>query len=144
MVSTDQQLRSHILRHSSQSTNSTVRVTLYYAEVEKVKPDSKKVDEAVKAEIDAVNKDATKSQQIKAQYGSISNYEKEFKKQKETELTIQAVKDKLGVVTEDEIKKYYDENKDDLTTNYTKAETQYVTFATKEMDNFVALAMEKV
>ncbi|HQO05574.1 MAG TPA: peptidylprolyl isomerase, partial [Fervidobacterium sp.] len=64
--------------------------------------------------------------------------------QKETELTIQAVKDKLGVVTEDEIKKYYDENKDDLTTNYTKAETQYVTFETKEeMDNFVALAMEK-
>jgi len=120
------------------------KVTLYYAEVEKVKPDSKKVDEAVKAEIDAVNKDATKSQQIKAQYGSISNYEKEFKNQKETELTIQAVKDKLGVVTEDEIKKYYDENKDDLRTNYTKAETQYVTFETKEeMDNFVALAMEK-
>ncbi|HOL04070.1 MAG TPA: peptidyl-prolyl cis-trans isomerase, partial [Fervidobacterium sp.] len=120
------------------------KVTLYYAEVEKVKPDSKKVDEAVKAEIDAVNKDATKSQQIKALYGSISNYEKEFKNQKETELTIQAVKDKLGVVTEDEIKKYYDENKDDLTTNYTKAETQYVTFETKEeMDNFVALAMEK-
>jgi len=120
------------------------KVTLYYAEVEKIKPDSKKVNEAVKAEIDAINKDATKSQQIKVQYGSISNYEKELKKQKETELTIQAVKDKLGVVTEDEIKKYYDENQSDLIANYTKAETQYATFETKEeMNKFVTLAMQK-
>ncbi|SHN62103.1 peptidylprolyl isomerase [Fervidobacterium gondwanense] len=120
------------------------KVILYYAEQNKIKADPAKVKEEVKKEVDAVKKDQSKSQQIKTQYGSISNYEKEFKAQKEVELTIQAVKDKLGAVSEDEMKKYYEENKADVITKYTKAEVAYATFDTKEkMQNFVALAMDK-
>lgn len=52
------------------------KTVLYYAEVEKIKPDSKKLKEELSKEIEEIKKDAGKSQQVKAQYGSLSNYEK--------------------------------------------------------------------
>jgi hypothetical protein len=120
------------------------KLMLYYAEVNNMKVDKKKLKEEVSKEIESIKKDATKSQQIKAQYGSLTNYEKEFTKQKEQEMLIQAVKDKLGVVEESEVKSYYNKNKEQLINQYTKADVSYVTFKTKEeMDKFVKLAMEK-
>ncbi|HCI28711.1 MAG TPA: peptidyl-prolyl cis-trans isomerase [Fervidobacterium sp.] len=120
------------------------KTVLYYAEVEKIKPDSKKLKEELSKEIEEIKKDAGKSQQVKAQYGSLSNYEKELKKQKEIEMTVKAVKNKLGVVTEEEIRKYYEDNREDLMTNYTKAEVQYTMFEKKEeLDAFMRLVNEK-
>ncbi len=120
------------------------KAMLYYAKVNNIKADKKKLDEEVKKEMDNIKKDQTKSQQIKAQYGSLSNYEKEFRKNKEQELIISAVKEKLGAISEDEIKKYYNENKEDIVQKYTKAEVEYATFNSKdEMENFVKLATEK-
>jgi len=108
------------------------KLMLYYAEVNKIKPDKNKVKEEVKKVIDEVKKDNAKLQQIKAQYGSLTNYEKELTRQKEEELTIQAVKDKLGMVADKEVQDYYNKNKQDIINKYTKAETSYVTFSTKE------------
>ncbi|PHJ14246.1 hypothetical protein IM41_01900 [Fervidobacterium sp. SC_NGM5_G05] len=120
------------------------KAMLYYAKVNDIKADKKKLDEEVKKEMDNIKKDQAKSQQIKAQYGSLSNYEKEFRKNKEQELIISAVKEKLGAISEDEIKKYYNENKNDIVQKYTKAEVEYATFNSKdEMENFVKLATEK-
>ncbi|KAF2962326.1 peptidylprolyl isomerase [Fervidobacterium sp. 2310opik-2] len=120
------------------------KTMLYYAKVNDIKADKKKLDEEVKKEMDNIKKDQAKSQQIKAQYGSLSNYEKEFRKNKEQELIISAVKEKLGAISEDEIKKYYNENKNDIVQKYTKAEVEYATFNSKdEMENFVKLATEK-
>lgn len=120
------------------------KTMLYYAKVNDIKADKKKLDEEVKKEMDNIKKDQAKSQQIKAQYGSLSNYEKEFRKNKEQELIISAVKEKLGAISEDEIKKHYNENKDDIVQKYTKAEVEYATFNSKdEMENFVKLATEK-
>ncbi|MGC8902365.1 MAG: peptidyl-prolyl cis-trans isomerase [Fervidobacterium sp.] len=117
------------------------KTMLYYAKVNNIKTDKKALDEAVKSEMDNVKKDQTKSKQIKLQYGSLTNYEKQFKAKKEEELVIQAVKDKLGAVSEDEIKKYYNENKNDIVSKYTKAEVEYATFNSKEeMDKFISLA----
>ncbi|MGC8821028.1 MAG: peptidyl-prolyl cis-trans isomerase [Fervidobacterium sp.] len=117
------------------------KTMLYYAKVNNIKTDKKALDEAVKSEMDNVKKDQTKSNQIKLQYGSLTNYEKQFKAKKEEELVIQAVKDKLGAVSEDEIKKYYNENKNDIVSKYTKAEVEYATFNSKEeMDKFISLA----
>ncbi|AMW33092.1 peptidyl-prolyl cis-trans isomerase [Fervidobacterium islandicum] len=120
------------------------KLMLYYAEVNNIKPDKNKVKEEVKKEIDELKKDNTKLQQIKTQYGSLTNYEKELTRQKEQELTIQAVRDKLGAVTDKEIQNYYDKNKQDIINKYTKAETSYLTFESKEeMEKFVKSAMEK-
>ncbi len=120
------------------------KAMLYYAEVNNIKADKKKLDEEVKKEMDNIKKDQVKSQQIKAQYGSLSNYEKKFRKNKEQELIISAVKEKLGAISEDEIKKYYNENKNDIVQKYTKAEVEYATFNSKdEMEKFVKLATEK-
>lgn len=120
------------------------KTMLYYAKVNDIKADKKKLDEEVKKEMDNIKKDQAKSQQIKAQYGSLSNYEKEFRKNKEQELIISAVKEKLGAISEGEIKKYYNENKNDIIQKYTKAEVEYATFNSKdEMENFVKLATEK-
>ncbi|MGC8955475.1 MAG: peptidyl-prolyl cis-trans isomerase [Fervidobacterium sp.] len=117
------------------------KTMLYYAKVNNIKTDKKALDEAVKSEMDNVKKDQTKSKQIKLQYGSLTNYEKQFKAKKEEELVIQAVKDKLGAVSEDEIKKYYNGNKNDIVSKYTKAEVEYATFNSKEeMDKFISLA----
>jgi len=120
------------------------KTMLYYAKVNNIKADKKKLDEAVKEEMNNIKKDQNKSQQIKTQYGSLTNYEKEFRKQKEQELIIAAVKEKLGAINEDEIKKYYNEHKDEMIQKYTKAEIDYATFKTKEeMDKFMKLALEK-
>nr|WP_312058358.1 peptidyl-prolyl cis-trans isomerase [Fervidobacterium pennivorans] len=120
------------------------KLMLYYAEVNKIKPDKNKIKEEVKKAIDEAKKDNAKLQQIKAQYGSLTNYEKELTRQKEEELTIQAVKDKLGMVADKEVQDYYNKNKQDIINKYTKAETSYVTFSTKEeMEKFVKSAMEK-
>jgi len=120
------------------------KLLLYYAEVNNIKADKNKLKELVSKEIEAIKKDATKSQQIKAQYGSLTNYQKEFTKQKEQELIIQAVKDKLGAISESDVQSHYDKNKEQLIQQYTNAEVSYATFSTKEeMDKFVKSAMEK-
>lgn len=120
------------------------KILTYYAKVNNIKADKKKLDEAVKKEMDEIKKDQNKSRQIKTQYGSLSNYEKEFRRQKEQELIITAVREKLGAISEDEIKKYYDEHKDEMIQKYTKAEVEYATFKSKEeMNKFTKLALEK-
>uniref|UniRef100_A0A7C5U4F4 Peptidyl-prolyl cis-trans isomerase n=1 Tax=Fervidobacterium nodosum TaxID=2424 RepID=A0A7C5U4F4_9BACT len=120
------------------------KILTYYAKVNNIKADKKKLDEEVKKEMDEIKKDQNKSQQIKTHYGSLYNYEKEFRRQKEQELINAAVKEKLGAISEDEIKKYYDEHKDEIIQKYTKAEVEYATFKTKEeMDKFAKLALEK-
>lgn len=120
------------------------KTLLYYAKINNIKADKKKLDDTVKEEMNNVKKDQNKSQQIKAQYGSLANYEKEFRNQKELELIIAAVKEKLGGISEDEIKKYYNGNKKEIISKYTKAELEYATFKTKdEMDKFMKLVTEK-
>ncbi len=119
------------------------KMTLYYAEVEGIKVDKSKVNAEVKKQIDEIKKDKEKSNSVKAQYGSLSSYEKELRAQIEKDLLIQAVKDKLGFVSEEEIKKHYEENKEDLVTKYTTAKTEYTVFESKEKaDEFVRKAME--
>ncbi|MEN3042239.1 MAG: peptidyl-prolyl cis-trans isomerase [Fervidobacterium sp.] len=120
------------------------KTMLYYAKVNNIKPDKKKVDEAVKNEMNEIKKDQNKSKQIKSRYGSLTNYEKEFKKQKEQELLLADVREKLGGVSDNEIKSYYNKNKNDIISKYTKAEVDYATFKTKEeMNKFIKLATEK-
>ncbi len=119
------------------------KLTIYYAEVEDIKVDRSKVNTEVKKQIDEIKKDKEKSNSVKSQYGSLSNYEKELKAEVEKNLLIQAVKDKLGFVSEEEIKKYYEENKEDIITNYTAAKTEYAVFESKDKaDEFVRKAME--
>lgn len=116
----------------------------YYAEVEKITADKKKVEEELRKEIDEVKKDQNKLQQIKREYGSLSKYEK-VKKQEITEkLILEAAKDKVAAVTEELLKKEYQKKKNEIIEKYTKAEVKYVTFSKKEeLDNFIKLAMEK-
>ncbi|ODN30833.1 hypothetical protein [Fervidobacterium thailandense] len=116
----------------------------YYAEVEKITADKKKVEEELRKEIDEVKKDQNKLQQIKREYGSLSKYEK-VKKQEITEkLILETAKDKVAAVTEELLKKEYQKKKNEIIEKYTKAEVKYVTFSKKEeLDNFIKLAMEK-
>ncbi|MFN6992047.1 MAG: peptidyl-prolyl cis-trans isomerase, partial [Fervidobacterium sp.] len=117
---------------------------LYYAEANNIKPDKNEVSKIIKEEIDKLKKDTQKTQEIKTRYGSLSNYEKELKRQKEEELTIKAVKEKLAGVTEKEVTKYYEENKENIINEYTSADVDYVVLESKEkVDNFIKVATEK-
>lgn len=117
---------------------------LYYAEVNNIKVDKKKLEQAVKEEMDNLKKDTQKSLAMKTRYGSLSNYEKEFRKLKEQELITQAVKEKLAGLTEEELKKYYETNKENIINEHTSAEVDFATFESKEkMNEFIKLSTEK-
>ncbi len=116
----------------------------YYAEVEKVTVDKKKVEEELKKEIDEVKKDQNKLQQVKTQYGSLSKYEKVKRQEIIERLTLETAKDRVAAITEELLKKEYEKKKKDIVEKYTKAEVKYVTFSNKEdFDDFIKLAMEK-
>lgn len=88
------------------------KVVLYYAEKNDIKPSKKEINQEVNNVIQTIKNDQNQLNRIERTYGSLSNYEKNYlEPQIRVQLTIKKVQEKVGVVTEDEIKKYFEETR---------------------------------
>jgi len=120
------------------------KVVLYYAEKNDIKPSKKEINQEVNNVIQTIKNDQNQLNRIERTYGSLSNYEKNYlEPQIRVQLTIKKVQEKVGVVTEDEIKKYFEENKEDLQKQYDRVDIEAVSFdSSSTAQGFIAKASE--
>ncbi|QTA37348.1 peptidyl-prolyl cis-trans isomerase [Thermosipho ferrireducens] len=104
------------------------KLILYYSEANKIHPSKDEINAELKKQVDQINQNKQLVEYIKQKYGSVSNYEKQIEPDVEKYLTVNKVKETIGSVSEEEIKKYYEENKEALVQKYDNANVDYVYF----------------
>jgi iron-sulfur cluster repair protein YtfE (RIC family) len=117
---------------------------LYYAEVNGITP----TKDEVKTELSKLEENINSNEQylnyVKQKYGSVQKYLDTVKPEIEQYLTISKVREKLGSVSEEEMKNYYTENKESLQNQYDSANVDYVYFTNSSSANeFIDQAMQK-
>ncbi|MCD6550998.1 peptidyl-prolyl cis-trans isomerase [Thermotoga sp.] len=105
------------------------KVVLYYAEKSNVKPSKKEIEQEVNNVINTIKSDRNQLERIKRLYGSLTNYEKNYlEPQTRVQLTVKKVRETVGAVTEDEIKQYFEENKENLQNQYDRVDLDAISF----------------
>jgi len=120
------------------------KVILYYAEKNNIKPSKKEVEQEVKSIINTIKNDQNQLDQIKRRYGSLSVYEKDYlEPQIRVQLTVKKVQEAVGAVSEDEIKQYFEENKEELQNQYDRLDLEAISFdSSSTVQEFLAKASE--
>lgn len=117
---------------------------LYYAEVNNISPTKDEIQAELTKQEESINSNEQVLNYVKQKYGSVQKYLDSIKPEVEKYLTISKVREILGSVSEDEMKQYYDENKEDLQNKYDSADVDYVYFEDKSSaDDFITQAMMK-
>ncbi len=109
------------------------KVLMYYASEENLLSTKKEIDREVKNILEGIKKDRTKQSLIIRRYGTLTNYINNYLKPSvREELTLKKVREKVMNVTDDEIKKYYEEHKKDIMLKYDRADLISVSFDKEE------------
>jgi len=109
------------------------KVLMYYASEENLLPTKKEIDREVNNILESIKKDKTKQSLVIRRYGTLTNYINNYLKPSvKEELTLKKVREKVMSVTDDEVKKYYEEHKKDIMLKYDKADLVSVSFDKEE------------
>lgn len=120
------------------------KLLLYYASEENLLPTKKEVDREVNNIIEGIKKDKAKLSFITRRYGTLTNYINNYLKPSvKEELTLRKVREKIINVSDTEIRKYYEEHKQDIILKYDKVDLISVSFDNEEdAKSFVDKAAE--
>ncbi|SHH19074.1 peptidyl-prolyl cis-trans isomerase [Thermosipho atlanticus] len=133
-----------LIKASLLSDLINTKVILYYAEINDISPTDEEIKSELDKQLEQINANEKLKNYINQKYGSVQKYLDSIKPDVEKYLTISKVKNLLGVVSDEEIKKYYNENKEDLKAKYDSANVDYVYFSSPASANeFISSAMEK-
>ncbi|MBO8140304.1 MAG: peptidyl-prolyl cis-trans isomerase [Thermosipho sp. (in: Bacteria)] len=117
---------------------------LYYAEVNGISPTKDEIQTELSKQEESINSNEQALNYIKQKYGSVQKYLDTIKPEIEKYLIISKVREKLGSVSEEEMKNYYIENKESLQNQYDSANVDYVYFTDSSSANeFINQAMQK-
>jgi len=117
---------------------------LYYAEVNDITPTKDEIEAELSKQEESINSNEQALNYIKQKYGSVQKYLDTIKPEIEKYLIISKVREKLGSVSEEEMKNYYIENKESLQNQYDSANVDYVYFTDSSSANeFINQAMQK-
>jgi len=117
---------------------------LYYAEVNDITPTKDEIQAELSKQEESINSNEQALNYIKQKYGSVQKYLDTIKPEIEKYLIISKVREKLGSVSEEEMKNYYIENKESLQNQYDSANVDYVYFTDSSSANeFINQAMQK-
>lgn len=120
------------------------RMLQYYAQVEALKLDRKKINEELNKRLEEIKKNTEQMTVIKSRYGSLTNYSKELRAQIERETLRNEAREKIAGLDDTVLKAEYEKAKNDLIDKYTKAQVKYVTFEKAEQaEQFAKLAKKK-
>jgi len=117
---------------------------LYYAKVNGISPTKDEIQTELSKQEESINSNEQALNYIKQKYGSVQKYLDTIKPEIEKYLIISKVREKLGSVSEEEMKNYYIENKESLQNQYDSANVDYVYFTDSSSANeFINQAMQK-
>jgi len=109
------------------------KVMMYYANEENLLPNKKEIDREVNNILEGIKRDKAKQSLIIRRYGTLTNYINNYLKPSvKEELTLKKVREKVMNVTDDEVKRYYEEHKKDIMLKYDKADLVSVSFDKEE------------
>ncbi|MCX7812273.1 MAG: hypothetical protein N2250_01270 [Pseudothermotoga sp.] len=117
------------------------RAILLYAKENKLLPTKKEIEDKLKEYRTEINKNQTLVQYIKQRYGSVDNYlDKTLRPSIEKTLTLEKVKNKVANVSEEEMKKYFEEHLEDIKIKYDTANVKLAWFEKEnEAKKFISL-----
>ncbi len=106
------------------------KVIIHYAKQNKLIASKKEIEAKLDEYRKQIEKDQSLSQYFKQQYGSVDLYlSKVLKPSIEKSLTQQKVTDKVAAVSMDEMKKYFEENLDQIKKKYDQADVKMLSFS---------------
>lgn len=118
------------------------KTILYYAQVNKISPTKDEINQELDKQVADIEKNEQLLDYIKQKYGSVENYKKTIEPEVVKYLTIAKVRDTIASVSDDEMKNYYSENREDLMNKYDQANVDFVSFSSQASANdFINEAM---
>lgn len=117
------------------------RAMLLYAKENKLFPTKKEIEDKLKQYKAEINKSQEFVQYIRQRYGSVDNYlDKVFKPSIEKTLALEKLKNKVATVSEEEMKKYFEEHIEDIKAKYDTVNVNLAWFENEdEAKKFISL-----
>ncbi|HDM70099.1 MAG TPA: hypothetical protein ENG58_01680 [Thermotogales bacterium] len=108
------------------------KVTLYYADTHGLRPKEEEVNQQIDKIVEKYTKDEKTKNYIIQRYGSIDAFKKKIAQGVLVELVKNKVKTAVAKVSEDDVKRYFEEHKDEIKENYDKVKVKHILLDSKE------------
>ncbi|AEH50485.1 peptidyl-prolyl cis-trans isomerase [Pseudothermotoga thermarum] len=107
-------------------------VVIYYAKQEKLFPSNKEISSKLAEYKKQIESNESLLKYVKTYYGSVDNYlDKVIKPDVLRTMAVEKVRDKVAKVSEEDMKKYFEENMNQIKRKYDKVDASYVNFEDK-------------
>ncbi|MDK2864671.1 MAG: peptidyl-prolyl cis-trans isomerase [Thermotogota bacterium] len=102
------------------------KVVKYYASLNNLLPTKEEVAAELDKQVQQLLSDEQSKQYFLSRYGSVENLKRRLEPRVEISMILSRVKDKVVNVTEDDVKKYYEENLESLKQDYEEARVKHI------------------
>ncbi|MDI3472324.1 MAG: hypothetical protein PWQ48_605 [Thermotogaceae bacterium] len=121
-----------LLRLSSARDLVNGKVVDYYAAKNNISPTKEQINKELENIVSQYTKDPNTENLIKQTYGSVDRFKELLKPTVETNLIRQMVQDEVATVTQADLEKYFNENKDNLKETYEQVKAKHILVETEE------------
>ena len=122
------------------------KVLLYYANENGIKVLKKDVDAKLNDYRKQIEKNENYLNYVKRNYGSVDRYLTVIRKDVETSMIVNKVRDMVSEISEDELRAYYNKHKDNIKKEYSSVDTKIATFDMSDeatANKFIELAKKE-